>query len=294
MKVTSIGHVVFDTPDINRSIEYYENVMGIRVVDKADGAVFLACPQDRHSVILRQGEAACRAVSLNVSRDTDLGDVLKDLTEKGLRATRKSYSAPGTEDLVLIDGPEEIQIEITHAAEPGTVGAYDQKGVTPNRLGHIAFNVLDPQLATKFFVDVLDFKVSDWMGDFFAFLRCGPDHHTINLLRGQRRKMHHVAFETRGWDHIKESCDILSELGYPLIWGPGRHGVGHNIFIYHLTPDGQIMELYAELDQMVSEELGYFDPRPWHKDKPQRPKRWEPGIAASNQWGIPTPERFRD
>ena len=294
MKVTSIGHVVFDTPDINRSVEYYENVMGIKVVDKADGSIFLACPQDRHSIILRQGDAACRAVSLNVSDDTDLADVLKDLTAKGLRASRKSYSAPGTADLVVVDGPEEIQIEITHKTKPDNGTASDRTGVVPNRLGHIAFNVLDPQLATKFFVDVLDFKVSDWMGDFFAFLRCGTDHHTINLLRGQRRKMHHVAFETGGWDHIKASCDILSELGYPLIWGPGRHGIGHNIFIYHLTPDGQIMELYAELDQMVSEELGYFDPRPWHKDKPQRPKTWEPGIAASNQWGIPTPDRFRD
>ena len=40
----------------------------------------------------------------------------------------------------------------------------------------------------------------------------------------------------------------------------------------------------AELDQ-VNEELGYFEPRPWHRDNPQRPKVWAKDPAASNLWG---------
>ena len=94
--------------------------------------------------------------------------------------------------------------------------------------------------------------------------------------------------------HIKTACDLLGSQKIQLIWGPGRHGVGHNIFIYHLTPDGQIMELYTELDQMSDEASGAFDPRPWHEDNPQRPKVWQPGISASNIWGIPTPQLFRE
>ena len=38
---------------------------------------------------------------------------------------------------------------------------------------------------------------------------------------------------------------------------------------------------------MKDEELGYFEPRPWHRDAPQRPKRWTPG--KTNVWG-PSPE----
>jgi len=37
--------------------------------------------------------------------------------------------------------------------------------------------------------------------------------------------------------------------------------------------DRELIELYAELDQMKDEELGYWDPRPWHRDRPQRPAR---------------------
>jgi len=42
--------------------------------------------------------------------------------------------------------------------------------------------VTDVKAVTKFYCDVLGFRVSDWMGDYFSFLRCGVDHHTINLV----------------------------------------------------------------------------------------------------------------
>src|ERR1044071_8356174 len=66
-----------------------------------------------------------------------------------------------------------------------------------------------------------------------------------------------------------------------LFSGPGRHGIGHNLFAYHRAPNGLITELFAELDQ-VNEELGYFEPRPWHRDHPQKPKVGPKDPSASN------------
>jgi hypothetical protein len=43
---------------------------------------------------------------------------------------------------------------------------------------------------------------------------------------------------------------------------------------------------------MPDEELGYFEPRPWHRDNPQRPKVWEPGPTA-NIWGMPPSADFQ-
>ena len=34
----------------------------------------------------------------------------------------------------------------------------------------------------------------------------------------------------------------------------------------------------------IDEELGFFEPRPWHQDRPQRPKVWG-GDTPSNWWG---------
>jgi hypothetical protein len=44
---------------------------------------------------------------------------------------------------------------------------------------------------------------------------------------------------------------------------------------------------------MLDEELGYFEPRPWHRDTPQRPKTWKTG-PDTNIWGpLPLPDFHR-
>jgi hypothetical protein len=91
---------------------------------------------------------------------------------------------------------------------------------------------------------------------------------------------------------MQSACDLLSENGYKILWGPGRHGIGHNLFTYHRGPNGLITELFAELDQMKDEALGYFDPKPWHRDYPQRPKTWPKTPDAANLWGPMPPDEM--
>ena len=79
--------------------------------------------------------------------------------------------------------------------------------------------VTDVKRVTEFYCDVLGFRVSDWMGDYFSFLRCGPDHHTINLVRDRQNRHFHTAFELRDWGHMQTACDFLSLNGYKLLWG---------------------------------------------------------------------------
>ena len=42
---------------------------------------------------------------------------------------------------------------------------------------------------------------------------------------------------------------------------------------------------------MKDEELGYFEPRPWHHDTPQRPKVWR-GKNVRSVWGPPPTEQY--
>ena len=56
--------------------------------------------------------------------------------------------------------------------------------------------------------------------------------------------------------HLKEMLDHLATREIRMAWGPGRHGVGHNIFTYHADPDGNFIELFTELDLIADEETG--------------------------------------
>jgi catechol 2,3-dioxygenase len=144
---------------------------------------------------------------------------------------------------------------------------------------------------SEFYQKVLGFRVSDWVEDFFAFLRCGPDHHTVNFLTGKKTQMHHIAFEVKDFAQIQNACELLGQKSIPIIWGPLRHGPGHNVSTYHHNPDSHVVEFYIELDQMKDEELGYFEPRPWHHDAPQRPKVWR-GKNSRSVWGPPPTEAY--
>ena len=147
--------------------------------------------------------------------------------------------------------------------------------------------------SAEFYEKVLGFRVSDWIGDFFVFMRCNADHHAVNFITGKNVKMHHIAFELRDFSHLQTACDLFGERKIPIIWGPVRLGPGHNVAAFHRDHDDWVVEFYAELDQMKDEELGYFDPRPWHHDRPQRPKVWDADKVAY-MWGPPpTPDFMR-
>ncbi len=294
IRVSKIGHVALTTPDLERQVEHYAGLIGLSVVTRDGGTAFLACPQDHHSVVLRRGEAAgCAALGLQVPRGTELRDFARQLAGHGVATEHRSDTGPDLPAVVTFDSPDGQRVEVYEEREPSR-GQRSDGAIVPLKLGHAAFRVTDPQRTVAFLSEALGFRVSDWMGDFFAFLRCGPDHHSVNFIRSPAARIHHLAMELRDWAHVKDACDALGARRVPLIWGPGRHTVGHNIYTYHLDTDSQIVELYTELDRMSDEAAGHWDPRPWHHGMLLRPRRWEMDPFLSNAWGIPTPQGFRD
>ena len=293
IRVKKIAHATYETPDLDQQTEYYIDVHGLNLVAKDKDAAYLASTVDHHSVVLRRGSAAqCVRLGFQIGPDDDLDAFEKQTTAHGVKTRRLKDAEPTIADMVAFEDPKGTVMEVFKRPE-GPSQSFPIKGIVPHKIGHVAFHCADVKLVTKFYLDVLGFRESDWMGDFFSFLRCGVDHHTINLMGTGSNRHFHTAFELRDWGHMQTACDFLSLNGYKLLWGPGRHGIGHNLFAYHRAPNGLITELFAELDRM-NEELGYFEPRPWHRDRPQRPKVWAKDPNASNYWGIaPTEEMMK-
>jgi catechol-2,3-dioxygenase len=287
--VQRIGHATYETPDLARQLDYYTQVIGFRLADRStdhgkDRAI-LTTRLGEEVLVLETGTSArLSRLSFQLSPLYDLEQVAAQLGPKGIGCERRSDITPAIARAVLFEDPKGTQIELFAQREPAQPS--ETEGVSPMRLGHLAHVVGDAKAITDFYVENLGFRVSDWMENFFSFLRCGPDHHTVNFRTGDKNFMHHIAFELKDWAHLGLACETLGQHKRPILWGPLRHGIGHNLAIYHRDPDDHIVELYAELDQMKSEELGYFDPRPWHEDRPQRPKVWKREDGAM-VWGVP-------
>jgi catechol 2,3-dioxygenase-like lactoylglutathione lyase family enzyme len=294
IRISRLAHVVFETPDLAQQVDHYTKVLGLQVTDRDATTAYLSCSTDHHTVVLKQGSTQqCTAIGFQVPIGSDLNAYAAQMQAHGIRTERQSHCQPAIADLVSFVDNKGTRIEVFAEALPSGLG-FSRSGISPNKIGHVAFNVVDAPATVKFYCDVLGFKVSDWMGDFFAFLRCGLDHHSINLVAGQKSKMHHIAFELRDWTHIRDSSDMLAMDRIPLVWGPVRHGIGHNISTYHRSCDGHIVELFCELDRIHDEGLGHYEPRRVHQTYPQKPNIWEDIGLAANMWGTPPPDGFLD
>ena len=290
--VKKISHAVYESPDLEHQLEYYTDVLGLTLIAREKDAAYLANTIEHHSVILRAGShPRCVAIGYQLGPDGDLDGFEKQTAAQGIKTARKKDAEPTIGDMVVFEDPKGTVMEVFRRPDMQRT-RFNARGVVPHKLGHVAFHVAEVKKVTQFYCDVLGFRVSDWMGDFFSFLRCGVDHHTINLMETGSNRHFHTAFELRDWSHLETACDFLSLKGYKMLWGPGRHGIGHNLFAYHRSPNGLITELFAELDQLKDEALGYFEPRPWHRDNPQKPKVWPKDPSASNLWGPMPPEEM--
>jgi len=291
IKVLRIGHATFETPDLAKAIDHYTQVIGFSLVSRDDKRAFLATRMGQLAIELHKGaEVRCSKLSFEVAANSDFNDLRRDLQAHGIAAEERNDSVPGLPKVLSFQDPKGTTIELFR--EWTTIGNREQViGVGALKLGHVAFAVQDPKRLAAFYADVLGFRVSDWIGDFFVFMRCNADHHAVNFIVGKTAKMHHIAFELKDFSHLQTACDLFGERKIPIIWGPVRLGPGHNLAAFHRDHDDWVVEFYAELDQMKSEELGYFDPRPWHQDRPQRPKVWEHNRIAY-MWGPPPTADF--
>jgi catechol-2,3-dioxygenase len=286
IQVKRLGHATFSTTDLKRQIAYWTEVMGLTIVDQGRDHCYLATSLGQECIALEQAadSGQLRRLSFQVKPGSDLADLAAKLRTLGIKSERRTNISPGVSDAIVFKDPKETLIEI-YASCASTPANPDAGGISPVKFGHVAYRVHDVQKVTKFYCDVLGFRVSDWIGDHFSFLRCGVDHHTVNFIRLDEQKLHHIAFEVRDWSTLHDACDFLTRKKIQLVWGPIRHIVGHNVAAYHRNTDDIRVELYAEMDLMKDEDLGYWEPRPWHEKFPLTPQVWHKSTWRS-AWGF--------
>lgn len=283
-----LAYATLTTPRLEDQLGYYSDTLGLFVTHRDNARAVLATCQGLESVVLEQGAASSLAgLAFEIAPTVSLENAQQSLQAKGVVSEIRPGKTPCVEQVVAFKDPKGTEIELFNSIN-FAVTDLSERGVGILKLGHVARFVPATGELTDFYVDVLGFRKSDWRGDAAMFLRCTTDHHTVNFFKGET-KLGHLAFELKDFPELVRASDLLARKNFPLDWGPARHTIGHNCACYHTNPDGVRIELYAEMDQMKDEELGYYEPRPWHEDRPQRPKDWMGHNAPRNKWipGVP-------
>ena len=285
LQVRRLGHATLATPDLERQVDYWTGAIGLQLVDRGKDHAVLATKLGQETIsLVRDTTSHLRSVSFQVDPDSDLNEIARGIQKIGIPSERRSDISPGVDQAIVFRDPAGILVEVFKDVRFHQRDKSDT-GVGPLKFGHVANRVADVQKQAAFYIDVLGFRMSDWIGDHFVFLRCGPDHHTVNFVHYEQPALHHIAFEVKDWAELQRGCEILAKNEIQLVWGPLRHVVGHNVAAYHRNPDNVRVELFCEMDLMKDEALGYWEPRPWHEEMPLRPKHW-PKDTWRSAWGF--------
>lgn len=265
MGIMRIGRAELRVMDLERSVDYYANIIGLDVVGRDDKRVYLKAwdEWDHHSLILQQADSAgLDHMAFKVEKEDDLADFEKKVEQFGCTVRRVSKSSRLAEGEALrIEIPTGHQVELYHDIEQlGTrVGVLnphpwpnETRGIAPHRLDHCLLTGEDLETVTRFFTEVLDLHQSERittvdgevMVGSFLHARNGKPH-DLAFVKGPDKKLHHAAFFVNNWYDVLKAADTLSRHEVPIEVTPTRHGITRGETIYFFDPSGNRNEAFT-------------------------------------------------
>jgi catechol-2,3-dioxygenase len=276
--IERFGFVALAVTDLNRSVAFAQDVLGLRETRRDGPRSYLSCNTRDHELILAENAyAGLERVGLEVSDGERLQQVRTRVEEHGFEVLPQRDDAVEEAFCFRFVGGAIFEVFRGMPHSPVADGFYSTVAPRPRKLGHVTLRSDKVGAYVDFFCDALGFRVSDWLEEEVVWLRNTVDHHSLAVVRGGEG-MHHYAFELESFSAFEQLGDNLIQSENVLEFGPGRHGPGYNLFTYLRDPDGMLCEHFADLQQIEADD---YEPRVW------------PATAHSlNQWGPAPPDTW--
>ncbi len=242
-------HLSLTSLEPERLARYYSDTMDMSPPEK-HGAGWLVRGPGRRLIVSQGARNGLLHVGMGVRDQDALAELQAHCAAQGL-------------------SPQPFAGELYAAGSPGAFSVTDPDGNTiafglareegPSRslrgpLQHVTFATRDIARFEQFYAGKLGFAVSDYVvresdGKVTTvFMRSNHEHHTIGVFQQDRTGLDHHSYEAGEWGVLKDWCDRFADRRIRLDWGPGRHGPGNNLFAFITDPDGNWIEISAELE----------------------------------------------
>ena len=260
------GHVQIRVLDMDESVKFYTDVMGLKPMGKdAQGRAYFKtrAERDHNSIILRQADrAGMDFFGYKVLDAATLDALEKKLQARGVKTERIAAGElleTGERVRFMIPTGHAIELYADKTAVGSGVGCtnpdmevLDSPGICPIRLDHALIYGTDLEGSSDLFTDVLGFTLverallEDGKTDLGVWLTCSTKAHDIAMVRhGEPDKLHHVSFQLGTWEQVLRAADIMSKNRVSIDMGPTRHGITNGTTIYFFDPSGNRLETFA-------------------------------------------------
>jgi catechol 2,3-dioxygenase len=302
--LAQLAHVELLTPDLNASVGFFRDILGLQETERRGASVFLRGYEEpyHHSLQLTAApQAGLGHVAWRARSPQALARRVGAIEAAGL-GRGWIDAGPGHGRAFRFETPEGHPMELFWDVEyvatpPGEATALHNRpqrrprtGVPARRIDHLNLMTADTVLVRDFMMQTLGFRererveVDDGGPVIASWLSVTNLTHDVALLpepTPARGRFHHVCYHYHCLQHLYDVAELAREAGIAIEYGPGRHGIGGGTFLYMIEPGGHRVEVMGDTGYLI------FDPA-W------RPVVWKASeIAAAVAWtGAAPPDSF--
>ena len=242
-----LHHLEIQSSNPERLANFYSNIMDMKI-DKLSLDKFI-CDGPSRKIIITKGENKTLSYAGMVCRNENNLNEFKEFlnhNELKLKDHNSGFYKSGS---FSVEDPDKNKI---------CFGVLKDKSSTvldgiQAPLQHLTFASEDVVSFQNFYENKLGFQVTDRViknnGELATcFTTSNHEHHTIACFKSSKKGMDHHSYEAGDWNFIKNWCDHFASNNIKLMWGPGRHGPGNNLFVFIEDIDGNWIEISAELE----------------------------------------------
>jgi 3,4-dihydroxy-9,10-secoandrosta-1,3,5(10)-triene-9,17-dione 4,5-dioxygenase len=261
MNIEQLGYLGFNSTDPSALSQYATDTLGMQSVKLDTGRPSFRIDSYEQRVIVEPSEKNGAAyIGWQVADSAVLQAAAGEVEAAGVKvheATKEELEVRRVADMVHFLDPAGYRVELYCGAATTNEAFNSPRGVPgfvaeDLGLGHCVLATRNLAETQSFYIDVLGFKVSDYMieAPFSAtFLHCNPRHHSLALADANffniPNVMHHFLLEIEDEDEVGRAWDHVQKKGVPIGMNIGRHTNDHMFSFYVASPIGVLTEFGA-------------------------------------------------
>ncbi|MFD1506216.1 3,4-dihydroxyphenylacetate 2,3-dioxygenase [Georgenia yuyongxinii] len=288
--LTRASHVSLGVTDLEKSRDFYRDVIGLVVTEETDDAVYLRGLEEaaHHSLVLERAAAAqAHRIGLRVRADADITAAEKFFVSAGIEHQRVERAHQGP--TLQFRDPVGTLMELTSSMDvvERKMQNFDEyRAGFPQRLDHYQVVTYDVQAATDFWTGlgmrISEYTAKDGTDELWGtWMEVKGNTHDLVFTKGRGPRLHHFAYAVPDGTSLLHAADVAGAMGFgdEIDRGPGRHGISNALFLYLRDPDQHRIELFNAHYQFIDLET---PPIRWDISNARRAQLW--GMPASNRW----------
>jgi 2,3-dihydroxybiphenyl 1,2-dioxygenase len=252
MAVASFGYFGVHSDKLADWETYGQNLLGLELVDKTSTTLKFRMDDLKQRIIVSSDPDIVDTFGWEASSPDELNAIAARVETAGIPVSRVSGADADLRAVtaaIRFDDPAGNRLEVFCGPEiasspmrPGRPISGFRTG--PFGMGHAVLHVKSVDDVQWFYMDVLGFRISDFIAHPFRayFFHLNGRHHSLALIEGGKRKIHHIMLELNNIDDVGQGYDLALSEPHRIATTLGRHTNDFMMSFYATTPSDFFVE----------------------------------------------------